>query len=163
VSINHHLLVLPAGLPSKHPGELLASKRLPETIEALRQVGIVILDTPAARLSADALALSGVADATLMVARSGVTRVRSMHEAASGLRRDRVRQLGVVLVGTSGSMLRSLSQRFGADAAQAEVEAEELAAQARPVPFNRRARVAKVIRSSGSGLWCSTPLSYTTS
>ena len=138
VSINHHLLVLPAGLPSKHPGELLASKRLHETIEALRQVGIVILDTPAVRLSADALALSGVADATLMVARSGVTRVRSMHEAASGLRRDRVRQLGVVLVGTSGSMLRSLSQRFGADAAQAEVEAEELAAQARPVPFNWR-------------------------
>lgn len=137
VSINHHLLVLPAGLPSKHPGELLASKRLHETIQALRPVGIVILDTPAARLSADALALSGVADATLVVARSGVTRMRSLHEAASGLRRDRIRQLGVVLVGTSGSMLRSLSQRFG-DYRQPEADAEEQAFQSRPVQLNPR-------------------------
>jgi Mrp family chromosome partitioning ATPase len=137
VSINHHLLVLPAGLPSKHPGELLASKRLHETIQALRPVGIVILDTPAARLSADAIALSAVADATLLVARSGVTRMRSVHEAASGLRRDRIRQLGVVLVGTSGSMLRSLSQRFG-DYRQPEGEGEESAFQSRPVQFNPR-------------------------
>ena len=49
VSINDHLLVLPAGMPSKHPGELLASKRLLETIQTLRQIGIVILDTPPAR------------------------------------------------------------------------------------------------------------------
>jgi Mrp family chromosome partitioning ATPase len=137
VSINHHLLVLPAGLPSKHPGELLASKRLHETIQALRPVGIVILDTPAARLSADAIALSAVADATLLVARSGVTRMRSVHEAASGLRRDRIRQLGVVLVGTSGSMLRSLSQRFG-DYRQPDTDAEESAFQSRPVQFNPR-------------------------
>ena len=138
VSINHHLLVLPAGLPSKHPGELLASKRLYETIQALRQVGIVILDTPAARLSADAIALSGVADATLLVARSGVTRMRSVHEAASGLRRDRIRQLGVVLVGTSGSMLRSLSQRFGGYRGQPEAEAEEPAVPSRPVQLSPR-------------------------
>jgi Mrp family chromosome partitioning ATPase len=138
VSINHHLLVLPAGLPSKHPGELLASKRLHETVQALRQVGIVILDTPAARLSADAIALSGVADATLLVARSGVTRMRSLYEAASGLRRDRLRQLGVVLVGTSGSMMRSLSQRFGGYRGQPEVDADEPAAPSRPVPLSPR-------------------------
>jgi Mrp family chromosome partitioning ATPase len=138
VSINHHLLVLPAGLPSKHPGELLASKRLHETVQALRQVGIVILDTPAARLSADALALSGVADATLLVARSGVTRMRSVYEAASGLRRDRIRQLGVVLVGTSGSMTRSLSQRFGGYRGQPEVDADEVAAPSLPVQLSPR-------------------------
>jgi capsular exopolysaccharide synthesis family protein len=124
VSINDHLLVLPAGMPSKHPGELLASKRLHETIQTLRRVGIVILDTPAARMSADAIALSGVADATLLVARSGVTRMRSLHETTSGLRRDRIRQLGVVLVGTSSSMLRSLTLRRGYREPP-EVEAEE--------------------------------------
>jgi capsular exopolysaccharide synthesis family protein len=107
VSINEHLLVLPAGLPSKHPGELLASRRLLETITALRQLGgIVILDTPPVRLSADAIALSGVADATLLVARSGATRARSLREATIGLRRDRLRPLGVVLVGTSSPLLR---------------------------------------------------------
>ena len=107
VSINEHLLVLPAGLPSKHPGELLASKRLVEIVNTLRQLGsIVILDTPPVRLSADAIALSGVADATLLVAKSGATRMRSLREATSGLRRDRLRQLGVVLVGVSSPLLR---------------------------------------------------------
>jgi capsular exopolysaccharide synthesis family protein len=138
VSINDHLLVLPAGMPSKHPGELLASKRLHETIQTLRRVGIVILDTPAARMSADAIALSGVADATLLVARSGVTRMRSLHETTSGLRRDRIRQLGVVLVGTSSSMLRSLTLRRGYREPP-EVEAEEPdMAEPQPVQFTPR-------------------------
>jgi Mrp family chromosome partitioning ATPase len=125
VSINDHLLVLPAGMPAKHPGELLASKRLVETIEMLRQIGIVLLDTPPARLSADAMTLSGVADATLLVARSGVTRMRSLREASVGLRHDRVRQLGVALVGTSNPLLR---RRFGYYREQPEAEPEELEA-----------------------------------
>jgi Mrp family chromosome partitioning ATPase len=140
VSINDHLLVLPAGLPNKHPGELLASKRLYETIQTLRQMGIVILDTPPARLSADAMALSGVADATLLVARSGATRMRSVREATSGLRRDRIRQLGVVLVGTSSPLLRSLSLRFGGSrdtSFEAEPEEPDFS-QPRPVPLNPR-------------------------
>jgi capsular exopolysaccharide synthesis family protein len=107
VSINEHLLVLPAGLPRRHPGELLASRRLVEIVNSLRQLGsIVILDTPPVRQSADAIALSGVADATLLVARSGASRVRSLREATSGLRRDRLRQLGVVLVGVASPLLR---------------------------------------------------------
>jgi capsular exopolysaccharide synthesis family protein len=136
VSINDHLLVLPAGMPSKHPGELLASKRLHETIQTLRQMGVVILDTPPARNSADAIALSSVADATLMVARAGVTRMRSLREATSGLRRDRIRQLGVVLVGTSSP----LSLRFGGYRdAGFEAEPEELEpVQSRPVPLTPR-------------------------
>jgi Mrp family chromosome partitioning ATPase len=134
VSINDHLLILPAGMPNKHPGELLASKRLPETIQTLRQMGVVILDSPPARLSADAIALSAVADATLVVARSGVTKMRSLRELTTGLRRDRVRQLGVVLVGTS-SILRS--RRADSYREQPEVEADELEPMAppRPVPF----------------------------
>jgi len=139
VSINDHLLVLPAGMPSKHPGELLASKRLHETIQTLRRVGIVILDTPAARMSADAIALSGVADATLLVARSGVTRMRSLHETTSGLRRDRIRQLGVVLVGTSSSMLRSLTLRRGyREPPEVEAEEPEDLAEPQPVQFTPR-------------------------
>jgi len=134
VSINDHLLILPAGMPNRHPGELLASKRLPETIQTLGQMGIVVLDSPPARLSADAIALSAVADATLVVARSGVTKMRSLRELTAGLRRDRVRQLGVVLVGTS-SILRS--RRADSYREQPEVEAEELEPMAppRPVPF----------------------------
>jgi Mrp family chromosome partitioning ATPase/capsular polysaccharide biosynthesis protein len=139
VSINDHLLVLPAGMPSRHPGELLASKRLLETIQTLRQMGIIILDTPPARHSADAITLSGVADATLFVAKSGATRMRSVHEATSGLRRDRIRQLGVVLVGTSSPLLRSLSSRGDyRDQPDAELEELEPMPQPRAVQFNPR-------------------------
>jgi len=139
VSINDHLLVLPAGMPSRHPGELLASKRLLETIQTLRQMGIIILDTPPAGHSADAITLSGVADATLFVAKSGATRMRSMHEATSGLRRDRIRQLGVVLVGTSSPLLRSLSSRGDLrDQPDAELEELEPMSQPRQLQFNPR-------------------------
>gem|GEM_PF-1076105 len=139
VSINDHLLVLPAGMPSKHPGELLASRRLLETIQTLRQMGIIILDTPPARQSADAITLSGVADATLFVAKSGATRMRSVHEATSGLRRDRIRQLGVVLVGTSSPLLRSLSSRGDyRDQPDADLEELEPMPQPRAVQFNPR-------------------------
>jgi capsular exopolysaccharide synthesis family protein len=113
VSINEHLFVLPAGLPSRHPGELLASSRLGEVIAALRRMdAIVLLDTPPARWSADAIALAGVADATLIVARAGMTRWRNLQEATSGLRRDRLRQLGVVLVGTGGAVRPGLGRRY---------------------------------------------------
>ena len=138
VSINDHLMMLRAGMPSKHPGELLASKRLPEAIQQLRQFGVVILDTPAARVSADAIAVSAVADATVVVARSGVTRMRSLHEATNGLHRDGVRQLGVVLVGTSSP----LSLRFGdyreppPDAAEQPLEPLELVTPPPPVHLN---------------------------
>jgi hypothetical protein len=126
-------------MPSRHPGELLASKRLLETIQTLRQMGIIILDTPPARHSADAITLSSVADATLFVAKSGATRMRSLHEATSGLRRDRIRQLGLVLVGTSSPLLRSLSSRGDLrDQPDAELEELEPMSQPRQLQFNPR-------------------------
>jgi capsular exopolysaccharide synthesis family protein len=135
VSINEHLLVLPAGLPTKHPGELLASQRLVEIITSLRQFGgIVILDTPPVRLSADAIALSGVADATLVVARSGATRLRSLREATVGLRRDRIRQLGVVLVGTNSPLLRvPYGHREHPETSEVGASERELLVRSRPV------------------------------
>jgi capsular exopolysaccharide synthesis family protein len=139
VSINDHLLVLPSGMLSKHPGELLASKRLLETVQTLRQMGIIILDTPPARNSADAITLSSVADATLFVAKSNSTRMRSIREATSGLRRDRIRQLGVVLVGTSSSWLRSQTATAGDLRDQPEAELEDLEpTPPRTVPFGPR-------------------------
>jgi capsular exopolysaccharide synthesis family protein len=137
VSINDHLLVLPAGMPSRHPGELLASKRLHETIQTLRQMGVIILDTPPARNSADAITLSSVADATLFVAKSGATRMRSIREATNGLRRDRIRQLGVILVGTRSPWLRSMTTR-GDLRDQPETELEDLEPTPRTVPFSPR-------------------------
>lgn len=149
VSINDHLMALPAGSPSKHPSELLASRRLTEAIQTLRQVGTVILDTPAARLSADAIALSAVADATVFVTRSGVTRMRSVREVAKGLRRDRIRQLGVVLVGTSSPFSLRFS-RYGEQPGEQPPEAEEEPLlPPPPVPLGRKSIAAEP--STGNG------------
>jgi Mrp family chromosome partitioning ATPase/capsular polysaccharide biosynthesis protein len=131
VSINDHLLVLPAGQSTKHPSELLASARLPEIVQTAREIGTVILDTPAARPSGDATALSAVADATLLVARSGVTPKRSVSEVASVLRRDLIRQLGVVLVGTS-SALPSGSSPSREQPQRVETEDQEQSVVPRP-------------------------------
>jgi hypothetical protein len=80
-----------------------------------------------------------VADATLFVAKSGATRMRSVLEATSGLRRDRIRQLGVVLVGTSSPILRSASMRTDfRDHPDTEFEELEPPAPPRPVQFSPR-------------------------
>jgi hypothetical protein len=84
------------------------------------------------------MTLSGVADATLLVARSGVTRMRSLLEASVGLRNDKVRQLGVALVGTSNPMFR---RRIGYYREQPEAEPEEFeelepAAAPTPTPLS---------------------------
>ena len=138
VSINDHLLVLPAGMPSKHPGELLASTRLLETIQALRQMGIVILDTPPATHSADAITLSSVADATLFVAKSGATRMRSVRNSSTASPRPhpparddprRDQEPVAPLAGARGGDLR--------DSADAELEDLE-PMPPRTVPFNPR-------------------------
>jgi capsular exopolysaccharide synthesis family protein len=138
LSIKECLLLLPAGMPTKHPGELLASRRLAEIIAELRQLGsIVILDTPPVRLSADAITLAGVADAIVLVARSGTTRMRSLREATSGLRRDRIRQLGVVLVGTSSPILRSRRYSYYREHPDLDLP-EPMVHQSRPVQLSPR-------------------------
>src|SRR6266542_991386 len=94
ISVADNLLVLPAGNPNRNPGELL------------------VTDTPPAQFSADALTLAGVADATVLVVRSGISRWTGIQQAAEGFRRDDVREVGAVLVGTRS--LRPLgSLRYG--------------------------------------------------
>jgi hypothetical protein len=72
----------------------------------------------------------------VLVARSGTTRMRSLREATSGLRRDRIRQLGVVLVGTSSPLLRS--RRYGYYREHSEHDMQESVVQSRPVQLSPR-------------------------
>src|SRR6266508_1972853 len=113
ISVADNLLVLPAGNPNRNPGELLVTDKLRQMLITLRTTDItVLLDTPPAQFSADALTLAGVADATVLVVRSGVSRWSGIRQAAEGFRRDDVREVGAVLVGTRS--LRPLgSLRYG--------------------------------------------------
>jgi capsular exopolysaccharide synthesis family protein len=101
ISVADNLLVLPAGNPSRNPGELLVTDKLRQMLITLRTTDItVLLDTPPAHFSADALTLAGVADGTVLVARSGISRWTAIQQAAEGFRRDQVHEVGAVLVGT---------------------------------------------------------------
>jgi capsular exopolysaccharide synthesis family protein len=98
-SIAPDLWLLPAGLPSENPAELLEANKI-RTL--LKRIGfgnpLVIIDTPPALRSADAAALADVADGAVLVVRSGRSRLRSVRETVVGLRRDNMPVLGMVLV-----------------------------------------------------------------
>jgi Mrp family chromosome partitioning ATPase/lysozyme family protein len=98
-----HLLVLPAGTTQRNPGELLTADRLRPGLEHLARTGLVVLiDTPPALSSSEAMALTVLADATLLVVRAGASRWRAIEHLAEALRRDGVQQIGTVLLGDRG-------------------------------------------------------------
>ena len=110
-----HLLVLPAGSTNRSPGELLTAARLRQGLVPLVDAGfIVLIDTPPALWSAEAMTLAAVADATLLVARARTSRWRAIEQLAEGLRRDGVRELGMVLLGDRRRFaLLSLRRPYG--------------------------------------------------
>jgi Mrp family chromosome partitioning ATPase len=100
VSVAPNLYLVPAGHSTRNPAELLSSARFARVIADLQVLdAIVLLDSPPSRAAADVLSVAGVADAVLLVARSGVSRWRSIAELASGVRREGLRVAGAVLVG----------------------------------------------------------------
>jgi capsular exopolysaccharide synthesis family protein len=98
-SVAPDLWLVPAGFPDGNPAELLETGKIREVLKRLRYGNpLVIVDTPPALQSADAVALAGVADGAVLIVRSGRSRLRSVQEVAAGLRRDNIRILGIVLV-----------------------------------------------------------------
>jgi Mrp family chromosome partitioning ATPase/capsular polysaccharide biosynthesis protein len=98
--VAERLLALPAGSPSRNPGELLTAGRFRHGLQPLVEAGfIVLVVTPPALWSAEAMTLAAVADATLVVVRARTSRWRAIEQLAEGLRRDGVREIGMVLVG----------------------------------------------------------------
>jgi hypothetical protein len=100
VSVSTHLLVLPAGKPTKDPAALLSRPRLGQLIGSLRDLGLTaIIDAPPAGFPQDVLPLAHEADATLLIVQSG-SRWRDVEEAARMLRLGDVTDPAAVLVGT---------------------------------------------------------------
>jgi Mrp family chromosome partitioning ATPase len=111
VPITRGLFVLPAGQAAHNPAELLATSKLRRLVRLLRAVDrdaepMILLDTPPARVSADAVTLAGVADTALLVTRSGVSRAGSIMEVAEGLRRNLLYVAGAVLLGAGRRGIR---------------------------------------------------------
>src|SRR5829696_29051 len=112
-TVSKNLVMLPAGTGNEDPGELITVRQLRAGFRPLTEAGWTILvDTPPALWSAEAMTLAAAADATLLVTRVRNSRWSAMEHVAETLRRDGVRAIGVVLVGTRRS-LSSLSRRGG--------------------------------------------------
>jgi protein-tyrosine kinase len=97
----HHLSILPAGLPPTHPAELLGSAAMRRTIDTLRtRFDRIIIDMPPVEPLADVHILTPLADAVLMIVRAGMTEKPAIDRALHGL--DISKVLGLVLNEAAG-------------------------------------------------------------
>ena len=114
VSVAPNLYLVPAGHPTRNPAELLASAKFARVVADLRALdAIVLLDSPPSRAAADVLSVAGVADAVLLVTRSGASRWRSIAELASAARREGLRMAGAVLVGAGTRLTYGYGYGYG--------------------------------------------------
>jgi capsular exopolysaccharide synthesis family protein len=96
------LSVLPAGPTFGDPSELISSSRVPALLDALRrQFDIVLIDSPPVLPVADAVVLSQLVDAVLIVARVGTTTRRGISRTLELLRGVEAPLVGSVLNGVS--------------------------------------------------------------
>ncbi|MEM7093770.1 MAG: polysaccharide biosynthesis tyrosine autokinase [Actinomycetota bacterium] len=103
---NGRLRVYPSGPVPPGPAELLGSKRAGDVFDALRRsFDVVIIDSPPVLPVADALVLSRIADATLIVANAKRTRRDDLQRSFDSLQQAGARVIGTVLNQASGSSL----------------------------------------------------------
>jgi protein-tyrosine kinase len=102
---------LPGGAPHSNPTELMQSDRLIVTLEALfRHFDWVVIDSPPVAPVTDALSLARHVDASLVVARAGVTPQEAVATACTLLGPKHV--IGIILNGVQG-LERIYSKYYG--------------------------------------------------
>lgn len=108
------LVLLPSGPPPPNPAELLSTPRAAEVLQALQaNCDIVLVDSPPVLPVADAIVLSHLVDATLLVARVGKTTKRSAHRAIEMLKQVDAPIVGTVLNGLRSSHGDSYALAYG--------------------------------------------------
>lgn len=100
--IAEHLDVLPAGKSPPNPAELLGSKAMDRVVAELRRdYEYIVIDTPPSLPVTDAQVVAALADATIIVMRSGETEETAAQRAVEQLRQVRARVAGAVLNGVT--------------------------------------------------------------
>ena len=93
-----NLFVLSAGPPPPNPSELLSSARAREVVASIeRSSDLVLIDSPPVLPVSDALIVSGMVDATLLVASAKGSSRRALHRAVEVLRQVDASLVGTVL------------------------------------------------------------------
>lgn len=89
---------LPSGSFPSSPAELLGSEQMHRLLEEMRsRYDAVIFDAPPLNSVTDAAVLGRMADATLVVVRTGSTDTDALQEATAQLSRLRVPMAGIIL------------------------------------------------------------------
>ena len=98
VPLEANLTVLSAGPTPPNPSELLASARAREVISVLeRNSDLVLIDSPPVLVVTDGLIVSGMADATLLVASAKSSSRRALRRSVQVLRQVDASLVGTVL------------------------------------------------------------------
>lgn len=93
------LSVLPAGTLPPNPQEIVSGARFRELVDFLRSIyDVVLIDTPAHSVGADAQNIAAAAGGAILVARKHKTRASEMTEAAEQLAVDQTSVVGTLLV-----------------------------------------------------------------
>lgn len=90
--------VMPAGAVPLNPQELLASAQFAQLLTELKtQYGKIIIDTPPVHAVSDALIITSLCDATVLVVKAGHTRSEAIKLTLAKLNQARSKVFGVVL------------------------------------------------------------------
>jgi succinoglycan biosynthesis transport protein ExoP len=90
--------VMPAGAVPLNPQELLASPQFAELLTELKtQYSKIIIDTPPVHAVSDALIITSLCDATVLVVKAGQTRSEAIKLTIAKLNQARAKVFGVVL------------------------------------------------------------------
>jgi capsular exopolysaccharide synthesis family protein len=93
---DHHLTILPAGIPPNHPAELLGSATMRRILDTLRtRFDRILIDVPPVAPLADLHILAPMVDGLMMIVRAGITPKPAIERALAGL--DQSKVLGLVL------------------------------------------------------------------
>lgn len=91
------LRVMPSGAPVTDPAGLFGGRAFREALDAMTWAELVVVDTPAGGLFADALAIASQCDATIVVIDAQTSRRRSVRRLVDALRHVSAQPIGVVL------------------------------------------------------------------
>jgi Mrp family chromosome partitioning ATPase len=91
------LRVVPSGAPVADPAGLFGGRSFRATLDGMTWAELVVVDTPAGGLFADALAIASQCDATLIVVDAQNSRRRSTRALVENLRQVSAQPIGVVL------------------------------------------------------------------
>jgi capsular exopolysaccharide synthesis family protein len=91
------LRVVPSGAPVADPAGLFGGRAFRDALEGMTWAELVVVDTPAGGLFADALAIASQCDATLVVVDALSSRRRAVRHLVENLRQVSAQPIGVVL------------------------------------------------------------------